>query len=79
MWNNFKNKFLMITHLGNLVKLAKQFIKHNDKLLGRTVTGQSGEANNVCIQNTGREKCYHESSTQAHVRKNNVHTTSAHL
>lgn len=46
----------MMTHLGNLVKLAKQFIEHDDQLFGRTVTGQSGEANNVSIENTERKK-----------------------
>lgn len=36
-------------HLGNLVKLAKQFIQHDNQLLGGTVTRQSGEANNISI------------------------------
>lgn len=45
-----------MTHLGNLVKLAKQFIKHDHKLFGRTVTSQSGKANNVSIKNTERKK-----------------------
>lgn len=38
-----------MTHLGNLVKLAKQFIKHNNQLLGRAVAGQSCKANDVSI------------------------------
>lgn len=61
----------MMTHLGNLVKLAKQFIEHNDKLFGRTVTGQSGEADNVSIKNTERNKKYNESLTHKHNKKKN--------
>lgn len=53
----------MLTHLGNLVKLAKQFIEHNNQLFGRTVTGQSSEANNVSIENTERQKLHNESLT----------------
>lgn len=41
-----------MTHLGNLVKLAKQFIEHNDQLLGRAVGGQTSEAHDVSIKNT---------------------------
>lgn len=53
----------MLTHLGNLVKLAKQFIEHNNQLFGRTVTGQSSEANNVSVENTERQKLHNESLT----------------
>lgn len=45
----------ILTHLGNLVKLAEQFIEHNDQLLRRAVAGQSSEANNVSIKNTERK------------------------
>lgn len=45
----------ILTHLGNLVKLAEQFVEHNDQLLGRAVAGQSSEADNVSIKNTERK------------------------
>lgn len=46
----------IFAHLGNLVELAKQFIEHNYKLFRRTVAGQTSEANNVCIQDTEKER-----------------------
>lgn len=43
------------TDLGNLVKLSKQFVEHDDELLGGTVAGQSSEAHNVGVENTERK------------------------
>lgn len=48
-------KGIVTTHLGNLVKLAKQLIEHDDQLLGRAVAGQAGEAHDVSIEDAGRQ------------------------
>ena len=63
----------MTTHLGNLVKLAKQFVEHNDELFGRAVAGQSGEADNVSVENTERNREEKdESLTQSIVKSRRI-------
>lgn len=45
-----------LSYLCNLVKFAKQLIQHVYEFAWRTVTGQSGESHNICIENAVENK-----------------------
>lgn len=41
-------------YLGDLIEFAKKLVQHVDKFARRAIAGQTGEANNIGIQNTVR-------------------------
>lgn len=43
-------------HLGNVIKLAEEFVKDDDKFLWSAGASKAGETYNVCIQNAAEKK-----------------------
>lgn len=42
-------------HLGNVVKLAEEFVKDDNKFLWSASAGQAGETYNICIKNAAKK------------------------
>ena len=45
-----------LSYLCNLVKFAKKFIQHVHEFTWRAVAGQSGETNDICIEDAAENK-----------------------
>lgn len=45
-----------MSYLGNLIKFAKKLVEHVDKFTRGAITGQTGETNNISVQNTAKKQ-----------------------